>query len=55
VKHSHVTSLFWNTSYPNDERSGAATLHQQRNQYEKNGGTGLLKQNHCSRSILFDR
>jgi hypothetical protein len=44
-------TLSWNTPYPNDERGGAATLQEQRNQYEKNGGTSLLKQRHRLRSL----
>jgi hypothetical protein len=46
AKHPHLVVLSGNASYPNNERSGAATLQRQRNQYEKNGGTNLLKQRH---------
>jgi hypothetical protein len=53
AKHPHPLTLSWNTSYPNDERGGAATLQEQRNQYEKNGGTSLLKQRHRLRSLLL--
>jgi hypothetical protein len=53
AKHPHPLTLSWNASYPNDERGGAATLQEQRNQYEKNGGTRLLKQRHRLRSLLL--
>jgi hypothetical protein len=46
VKHPHPLTLSWNTSYPDDERRGAATLDSEGNQYQKNGCTGLLEENH---------
>jgi hypothetical protein len=46
AKHPYVSSLSWNTSYPNDERSGAATLDSEGNQYQKHGCTGFLEENH---------
>jgi hypothetical protein len=52
VKHPRPVNLSWNTSNPKDKRSSAATLQRQRNRYEKNGGTSLLKQSHRSRSLL---
>ncbi|MFZ0783602.1 MAG: hypothetical protein WAM86_20845 [Candidatus Sulfotelmatobacter sp.] len=46
AKHAHLPSLSWNTSYPNDERSGAAALDSQGNQHKKNGCTALFKESH---------
>jgi hypothetical protein len=46
AKHPHPLSLSWNTSYPNDECSGAATLDSEGYQYQKNGCTGFLEENH---------
>src|SRR5271166_2337422 len=53
AKHPHSLTLSWNTSYPKDKRSGAATLQKQRDQQENNGGNSLLKQSHRSRSLLL--
>lgn len=52
AKHPHLLSLSWNTSYPNDERSGAATLDSEGNQYQKNGCTGFLEENHFTNRSL---
>ena len=46
AKNPHLLSLSWNTSYPNDEGSCAATLDSEGNQHQKNGCTGLLEENH---------
>jgi hypothetical protein len=54
TKHPHLLSLSWNTSYPNDERSGAAALDSEGNQYQKNGCTGFLKENHFTDRSLND-
>src|SRR5262245_61995414 len=53
AKHPYSLTLSRNTSYPNHERGGSATLQRERDQQENSGGASLLQQSHCPRSLLL--